>query len=321
MSGHHHHGDGTAKALAVTLSVNVMLTLLKWTAFFFTGSSSLFAEAAHSTADTLNPIFLRIGFVRAKKPADSLHPQGYGKETFLWSMIAAQGMLLLGAGFSAYHGISALITGHAPSYSPIALGILAVALVSEGYSLFKSMQAMELGEDSLWATIRDTKNTVLLGVVFENTVDMLGLLLAITGFSLYLYTGNPVWDALFSLIIAGILTFSSVFLIRKSMSLLTGECGPDEVPEFVEGVVTGRGSAKVERVETLMLDAHHFSITVYVQWNDSWFVKKYHRRGTNIADMTEAGWAIKRLILETRMISEAIRERFPEATRVDIVIR
>jgi hypothetical protein len=50
------------------------------------------AEAAHSWADTGNEVFLMIANRRARRPADDTHPLGYGREAYVWSLIAALGL-------------------------------------------------------------------------------------------------------------------------------------------------------------------------------------------------------------------------------------
>ena len=77
------------------------------------GSSALMSEAAHSVADTLNEVFLLLSLSRSARPADRDHPFGYGKERFFWSLLAAVGIFVSGAGFSAYQGVSALRGDHA----------------------------------------------------------------------------------------------------------------------------------------------------------------------------------------------------------------
>ncbi len=69
----------------------------------------MLAEAAHSFADTLNQVFLMAALKRSKKPADAQHPFGYGMERYFWSLIAAVGIFVLGAGYSIFEGIKAVL--------------------------------------------------------------------------------------------------------------------------------------------------------------------------------------------------------------------
>lgn len=64
----------------VAISVNVVLAAAKSVAALVTGSASMLAEAAHSWADSGNELFLLIANRRFLRPADRVHPLGYGRE-------------------------------------------------------------------------------------------------------------------------------------------------------------------------------------------------------------------------------------------------
>src|SRR6185295_4570731 len=94
-------------------AANLFVAVTKIGAGVVTGSSAMLAEAAHSVADTLNQAFLLTSVHRAAKPADSAHPFGYGQERYFWSLLAAFGIFVAGAGFSVFEGLLALNrTGH-----------------------------------------------------------------------------------------------------------------------------------------------------------------------------------------------------------------
>lgn len=230
-AGCHHHHHHTEKALNLTLAVNVLLTAAKWFAFIITRSSSLFAEAVHSTFDTMNPLVLRIGHLRGRRPKCDRHPQGHGREAFFWSLMAAIMMFAFGAGFTAFRGIQALIWGLVPEMEWWAVAIMFAALVGEGISLIASWRSLK-GDG-----IRKTTNTTALALVFENFVDMLGVTLALTGYGLFLLTGQAIWDAIFSLAIACLLACSSVFLIRRNLSLITGEAADAETCARIRRII------------------------------------------------------------------------------------
>ncbi|MDN5665401.1 MAG: cation transporter, partial [Psychrobacter sp.] len=72
----------------IAIGANFLIAIAKSVAAFITGSASMVAEAAHSWADTGNGVFLLVAEKKAVKPADKSHPLGYGKEAYVWSMIA-----------------------------------------------------------------------------------------------------------------------------------------------------------------------------------------------------------------------------------------
>src|SRR6478672_2354384 len=110
-------------------ATNLVIAVAKLAGGLVTGSSAMLSEAAHSFADTLNQVFLMAALRRSTRPADEEHPFGYGKERYFWSLLAAVSVFVLGAGFSVFQGISALISPK-PEHSPlVAFVVLGVAFV------------------------------------------------------------------------------------------------------------------------------------------------------------------------------------------------
>src|SRR6266404_2188189 len=82
--------------IAIALVANVAVAGAKLAAGLLTGSSALLAEAAHSTADSVNEVILGLSLRRSRRPADDAHPFGYGGTRFLWAFLAAIFSFLLG---------------------------------------------------------------------------------------------------------------------------------------------------------------------------------------------------------------------------------
>ena len=99
-------------AVLGALVANGLITILKFIAAVFTGSSGMMAETLHSLADTTNQVFLLLGLRFYKRPASEKHPFGYGKERFFWSFIAAIFIFGVGATYAIYEGIEKIRHPH-----------------------------------------------------------------------------------------------------------------------------------------------------------------------------------------------------------------
>jgi cation diffusion facilitator family transporter len=187
----------TRVTVLVAGAANVFVGAIKLAAGIMVGSSAMLAEAAHSAADTLNQGFLLTSVHRGERPADPRHPFGYGQERYFWSLLAAFGIFIAGAGFSVFEGVLAL--GRETTENPlIAYLVLAVSGVAEGTSLVRVLTQLR-GEASRGHTevldhVRSSPDTTVKAALFEDSAAMVGLGLAALGLALRQVTGSPVWD-------------------------------------------------------------------------------------------------------------------------------
>jgi cation diffusion facilitator family transporter len=219
-------GESTLTVL-IALVANGLLAGAKTLAGFVTGSASMMAEAAHSWADTGNEVFLLIAERQGKKPRDESHPRGYGRATYIWSLVAAFGLFSAGAVVSIWHGVSELFAeAEAPSYTWNYV-ILGIAFLLEGTSFVQASRQVH-GASRRWGMhplryVEETSNPTLRAVFFEDFAALLGIVMAAVGIGLHQLTGQAVWDAVGSIAIGLLLGFVAVFLMRRNMDYLLGQ--------------------------------------------------------------------------------------------------
>jgi cation diffusion facilitator family transporter len=224
--------DESARTVLVAGAANLLIAAAKLVAGLASGSSAMLSEAAHSFGDTMNQVFLLTALRRSQRPADDEHPFGYGQARYFWSLLAAVGIFVLGAGFAAYEGVTSLISpGEAgsPLWSFVVLG---AAFVFEGASFLRAIwqlrrQAARVGRPAA-TYLRHEAEPALRAVVWEDGVALVGLLLAAAGLALDEVTGTRVWDAVASLAIAVLLVLVAYGLGRQNMEHLIGKAvAPD----------------------------------------------------------------------------------------------
>ena len=232
-----HKKSSSVITVLIAISANFLIAIAKSFAAFATGSASMIAEAAHSWADTGNGIFLLVAEKKAIKPADETHPLGYGKESYVWSMIAAFGVFMAGSIVSIYTGITEWNAAETETNYTIAFIILAVAFVLEGFSLIQAyLQSKKHGEAmnvSAIGYVVATSNPTLRGVFFEDLAAVTGLVIAAAAMAMHAYTGQPYWDALGSIIVGILLGIVAVFLISRNRDFLVGYKVSNEMHDYV----------------------------------------------------------------------------------------
>ncbi|MFG3281474.1 cation diffusion facilitator family transporter [Streptomyces sp. NPDC048111] len=223
----------TRLTVLVALGANLLIAAAKAVAGVVAGSPALLSEAAHSVADSMNEVFLLAALRRSRRPADSRHPFGYGKERYFWSLLAAVGIFVMGGCFSFLQGIEALRSHEQESTGGyiVGLSVLGVALAAEGGSLLRALYQVRrqpggIGHDPALRT-----------VIAEDGTAVLGVLLAAGGMALHMVTGNVVWEASASLAIGLLLVYVAYRLGKEAREQLIGEAVDPELRDGIRGLL------------------------------------------------------------------------------------
>ena len=128
-------GSASLTTVLVAFAANFLVAVAKSVAAVVTGSASILAEAAHSWADTGNEVFLLIAYRRSRRPPDRAHPLGYGREAYVWSLLAALGLFVAGGAVSVTHGVQELMRPAPATDYVVGYVVIAFSFVVEGISL------------------------------------------------------------------------------------------------------------------------------------------------------------------------------------------
>jgi len=217
--------EGSTRAIFAALGANTGIAITKFIAAGISGSASMFAEAIHSVADTGNQILLLLGGKRAKRKATPTHPFGYGRSRYIYAFMVSIVLFSIGGMFSILEGVEKLTHPHELEQAWLPLTVLGVAIALESFSLFTALKAAkeERGRTSLYKFIRHAKSPELPVVILEDIAALVGLVFAFAGVGLTVLTHNPIWDAIGTLAIGGLLILVATVLGIETSSLLVGE--------------------------------------------------------------------------------------------------
>ena len=233
---------GNRKAVVAALAANFGIAIAKFAGYLFTGASSMLAESVHSFADSGNQALLLWGGAAASRAPTEQHPFGYGRERYFWAFIVSLVIFALGSVFAIYEGVHKLGSDE-PIVSPlIAVVILLVGLVLEGLSFRTAVvEAKKKKKASVtWMEfVRRTRNPELPVVLLEDLGALVGLLLALIGVSLAWITGNPMFDALGSIVIGVLLGVIAALLCVEMKSLIIGESASEADRQLLTAAVEG----------------------------------------------------------------------------------
>lgn len=240
----------------VAFAANTLVALAKTVAALITGSASMTAEAAHSWADTGNQVLLLVAEKKSSKQRDHAHPMGYGREAYVWSMIAAFGLFTAGAVASITHGIQQLFAPEPSGNFTVAYIVLAVAFAFESVSFFQAFRqarkaARELERHTLEQVLKSSDPT-LRAVFAEDSAALIGLVIAFAGIFLHQVTGSPIPDAVGSILVGLLLAVVAVVLIERNRRFLVGQGVTPDIEQAIASRVLEH--AEIERLTYLHLE-------------------------------------------------------------------
>jgi cation diffusion facilitator family transporter len=249
------HGS-SLKAILYAFLANLGIALAKLAAAIYTHSGSMLAEAIHSFADCGNQVLLFIGLKQAQKAPDAKHPLGYGRVTYFWSFIVALLLFSMGGLFSINEGWHKLHATEPLNKPWVALLVLAVSVVLESGSLLGCLREIKKlrGRRSLGYWVRNTRNAELVVVLGEDVAALVGLMLAFVFVALAAVSGNPVFDAIGSMVIGVVLVCVSVFIAVRIKGLIVGRSAEEDLQEALEAQIAAEpGIAELYRAITVQM--------------------------------------------------------------------
>ena len=283
------------------LGGNLLIAATKFAASVYTGSSAMLSEAIHSLVDSGNQGLLLHGLSRAKKPADDMHPFGYGMELYFWTFVVAILVFAVGSGVALYEGIDRIRYPHAAENVSVNYLVLGGAIVIEAVPFTIALKAflLQKGSRGVFATIRRSKDPTVFTVLFEDSAAMLGLVVAMIGIALADYLQMPILDGVASIVIALILAGTAILLAFESKGLLIGEGVHPETRAAIRTILrTDERIAVTNEILTMHLGPRDVLVNLSVDFRDE----------LSSADVEAA-------ISE---LEEKIKADFPEVRRVFI---
>lgn len=216
------------KKLVAGLSItsNVILSVLKIIIGILSGSLSIISEAIHSLSDLFASMLTFFSVIKSSKPADSDHPYGHGKYEDMAGFI--EGILIILASlFIIYEATRKIVHGSdfdSESFMGIAVMALAVVLnIIVSSLLFKV--AKESNSISLYADGEHLRTDV-----YSSFGVLIGLILI-------KITGHVTLDLVVAILVAGIIFRAGYNISKKAGSNLLDHALPLEDTDEIKQII------------------------------------------------------------------------------------
>jgi cation diffusion facilitator family transporter len=314
----------TRRTVLVAGAANLVVAATKLLAGLVSGSSAMLAEAAHSLADTLNQVFLLASLRQSNRPPDEDHPFGYGQERYFWSLLAAFGIFVAGAGFSVFEGILAMTRSHEHQSPLLAYVVLAISFVAEGISFARAVRQMRREADDqgrgVIDHVRRSPDMTVKAALFEDTAAVIGLVFAAAGLLLTQLTGSSMWDGAASVAVGALLIVVAFRLGRDSRDMLIGHAAdPEERQVISEELRATDGLDDVVELLTMRLGPEHLLIAAKASFDDAITADQVEDVAEDIDQRVRGRLAVTPHVFidPTRRRSGAGRRRLEPSERVD----
>lgn len=262
------------KLILLALSANVAIAITKFVAAAISGSTAMLAEAIHSVADSGNQLFLLRGDAVSRYKADVTHPFGRGKSMYFWSFMVAVVLFVGGAVISIFNGWQRVQNPEVGEAEGLVFSLVVLTIAGVFEIFVAWLPALRQfnrirGTKGAWQMIKESKDSALIIVLFEDSAAVAGLFVAAAGLILTEVTGTAVWDGLASIVIGLILISVALIIAREMSALLIGESATREDRTAIRVAMLGVQSVHhVERLLTMQMSAHEILVTADVAFDE-----------------------------------------------------
>jgi cation diffusion facilitator family transporter len=263
-AGNHKHGvpltqkDPRRWAMGTSLGVSFLMLVGKLTAFYVTGSSAIFSDAAESVIHLVATAFVAFSLWYAVQPPDERHPYGHGKIAYFSA--GFEGLTII------YSAVEALLRG--PELSQLGVGLLLVA----GLALVNLLLGLFLIH-----TGRRYNSLVLVSNGQHVLTDMWTSLGVVVGVALVWLT-DLVWlDPVVAILMALNILWTAFKLLRQSVAGLMEKVDEQDTHRLLaeldraeaRGLISGYHQLRHRRVNDQLWVEYHLLFPEHISITDA----------------------------------------------------
>ncbi len=241
----------TKRTLITSFFVDLSDVILNLIVAVITGSAVMLAETLQGTADLSAVFLLLIGYKRAGKASNKLHPFGYGKELYFWTLLSGFIVCVITASLSFYIGLEHFRHPTPISNIQLAYFILIFGVITNSYAFSLSARKI-LGKRKAKNIRQAFFDSFQIAPKTTFVLDLMGTVAAIFGLTaliIYQLTGNQRFDGIGAMVIGITLAFFGFLLLLGIRDLIIGR----SAPEVIESKITKLAMEHKEVQEVLDL--------------------------------------------------------------------
>lgn len=238
------------RVAAVSIAVNIFLSLLKLAAGVIESSGAMISDAVHSLSDVFSTVIVLIGVKISRKEADKEHPYGHERMECVAAIILAVVLFLTGVGIGM-NGLQKILGNSSDELAVpgvLALGAAVFSIVTKEWMFrYTKYHAQKINSGALLADAWHHRSDAL-----SSVGAFIGILGARMGF--------PVMDPAASVIICLFIGKASYDIFKDALDKMVDKSCDDKVVEQLREAVLGQpGVIRIDKLNT-----REFGNRVYV---------------------------------------------------------
>lgn len=268
--------------MRLSLFASFLLLALKLAAYRLTGSAAILGDAAESVVHLAAVFFASFSLWLSQRPPDANHPYGHSKIAFLSAGVEGA-VILAAAVFIAIESVRRWASGQMISQAGLGMGLTAIGIA---INVVLGLGLLHAGRRHDQLILRANGRHVL--------TDAWTSFGALAGLGLAQLTGQPWWDPLFGLLIAGNILVSGYGLMRESVTGLMDQADPRLARELEAALAretTTRGLSFHALRHRNSGDLHH--VDVHLLFPDDILLRDAHRLATEVERAVAAAVGVR----------------------------
>jgi len=250
MGKHQHHHQVNGKRLAITIFLNVLISVGELVGGIISGSMALITDAAHNFSDVLSLIISYVANRLAKRQPTAKHTYGYQRSEII-AAFANSVTLIVIALIIYYEAVLRFV-------NPVAINSDWVIIMAGASILLNGVSVLLIKKD---ARHNMNMRSAFLHL-FSDMLTSIGVL--VSGFMIKLY-GWLYADAIFSILIASYLLYLSWAIFRDSLRILM-QFTPENIDiEIISKEISAiPGITNIHHVHVWQLDDHEIIFEAHI---------------------------------------------------------
>ena len=251
---HHAHDHSASRFLPLALVLTLGFAAVEAMAGWWSGSLALLGDAGHMLTDAASLGLAALAARIALGPTSARHSYGLRRVEALAALANGLFMLVIVGGL-VWHAVERLL-------EPRAVAGEAVILVALG--------GLVLNLAVAWLLTRGEGDLNTRGALLHVIGDLLGSVAALASGIVILYTGWMPIDPLLTMLICGLILYSTLSLLRQVVhTLLEGVPDGLSLPEVGRAMAGVDGVRSVHDLHIWSLDSHRTALSAHVVLADA----------------------------------------------------